>query len=78
VWLALPVWLTLLALLAVLAVPVPLLPLPAAVPPPAALLVWAGVLEPHPLIRATMTIRASAASGRNVLFMRSPPGGHLR
>jgi hypothetical protein len=72
VWLTLPVWLTLLALLAV---PVPL---PAAVPPPAALLVWAGVLEPHPLIRATMTISASAAGGRNVLFMRSPPGGHLR
>jgi hypothetical protein len=60
-------------------VPVPvLLPLPAAVPPLAPLLVWAGVLEPHPLIKATMTVRASAASGRSVLFMRSPAGGHLR
>jgi hypothetical protein len=54
------------------------LPVLLPVPVPVLLLVWAGVLEPHPLIRATMAIRANAASGRSVLFMRSPAGGHLR
>jgi hypothetical protein len=56
---------------ALLAAPV-LVPVPVPV-----LLAWAGVLEPHPLIRATMAIRANGASGRSVLFTRSHAGGHL-
>jgi hypothetical protein len=59
------VWLT----LTVLA-----LPLPEAVPPPALLLLRAGVLEPHPLIKASRAIRAKATSGRRLLVMCSPVG----
>src|ERR1700758_2733640 len=36
--------------------------------------VWAGALEPHALIRATIAIGASAASGRCRLLMVSPAG----
>jgi hypothetical protein len=63
--------------LSVLLVPV-LLCVLLPVPVPVLLLVWAGALEPHPLITATMAISANAASARGVLLICSPAGGHLR
>jgi hypothetical protein len=36
--------------------------------------VSAGALEPHPLIKAAVVIRARAANGRGRLFMCSPAG----
>ncbi|MBV9923221.1 MAG: hypothetical protein JOY78_20540 [Pseudonocardia sp.] len=50
-----------LALLLMLSVPVPLE-------------VWAGELEPHPLIGATTAIRARAACGSRFVLMCSPAG----
>ena len=48
--------------------------LAAVLPPLLPLLLVAGALEPHALIRATIAIRASAASGRRRLLMVSSAG----